>query len=388
MVTLAYISDQRFYKDASGAWYTTASFPLDSLASLFPFVNHWIIFGRFEDTQDGTTLYCLPLPEDATVEFIGAYHVPRGPLGYLLRLPDYVAKVRQAMVKADIAWLKTPFLASYLAWMFRHRGQILITHMVGDAIEPLVKSHGRVWGLLAWGLARTLLRAMHGRADISAFVSKDLRRRYDRPGAHGLVVNESRVTEQMIRTGTRRPGDYPRRILFVGRLSPEKGLATLLGAAALVAKRLPIELVFVGAGPQRRELEGMASRLGVPVVFLGQVPWGERLWAVFDGADAFVLPSVSEGLPLVLVEAMCRAVPVVASRVGGIPELVEDGVSGILVRPNDIEGLSEAIVNLLTDEDLRDRLVNNASQVVRENTLERQIGRLADATYRRLKGGG
>ena len=147
-----------------------------------------------------------------------------------------------------------------------------------------------------------------------------------------------------------------RRIVSVGRLSPEKGQAGLIEAFAALDYRADMELLLVGDGPERERLNAAAARLGVAdqVRFAGRL--GERdTLAAIAAADILVLPSFMEGLPIVLMEAMAMGTAVVASRVAGIPELVEDGKSGLLFTPSDWNELADCMRRLVADDALRDR---------------------------------
>jgi glycosyltransferase involved in cell wall biosynthesis len=145
-------------------------------------------------------------------------------------------------------------------------------------------------------------------------------------------------------------GDPPL-ILSVGRLKAPKDFATLVRALALV--RAPFAATVAGDGPERAELAALARRLGVRVELAGERDDVPRLLA---GADVFVLASRSEGLPLSILEAMAAGLPVVASAVGGVPELVEAGVTGLLVPPGEDAALADALEHLLADAELRRRL--------------------------------
>ncbi len=115
----------------------------------------------------------------------------------------------------------------------------------------------------------------------------------------------------------------------MGRLVKRKGQSLLIEAcAALLERGVPVRLTLVGDGPRRAELEALAGRLGVAdrVRFAGSVGHDDIL-PMFRSADVFCLPSFSEGVPVVLMEAMAHSVPVVTTRIMGIPELVEDGVA-------------------------------------------------------------
>jgi glycosyltransferase involved in cell wall biosynthesis len=137
--------------------------------------------------------------------------------------------------------------------------------------------------------------------------------------------------------------------VIVARLAPEKDLATLLGAAALVAARLPdFRLEVAGDGPCRAELETLAAALGLGehVRFLGPV---RDVPALLGRARLFVLSSLTEGVSLTLLEAMARGLPVLATRVGGNVEVVAEGQTGLLVPPADPGSLAEALAGLWTD---------------------------------------
>lgn len=148
------------------------------------------------------------------------------------------------------------------------------------------------------------------------------------------------------------------RIVCVGRLSPEKGQAGLLQAFASVAQDLPdLHLVLVGDGPDADELGGIADRLGLSgnVKFAGRLGEVDTL-AEIARSDILVLPSFMEGLPIVLMEAMAIGTAVIASRVAGIPELVEDNKNGLLFTPSNWNELAHCIRHLANDDGLRERL--------------------------------
>jgi glycosyltransferase involved in cell wall biosynthesis len=135
--------------------------------------------------------------------------------------------------------------------------------------------------------------------------------------------------------------DDPRlHLVFVGRLAPVKGLRVLIEALLARGDRDDVRLTIVGDGTERATLEAMAAPLGEAVHFTGYQSQDE-VAAILATADAFVLPSFAEGVPVVLMEALAANLPVIATRITGVPELVEDGVSGLLVSPGDADALAE-----------------------------------------------
>jgi len=142
----------------------------------------------------------------------------------------------------------------------------------------------------------------------------------------------------------------PRIVLYVGRLEGEKNLVRLIDALALV-RESPVRLVLVGDGSLRNDLERRARAAGVDADFLGVVPHG-RLPRHFQSADCFVLPSLTEGNPKALIEAMACGLPCAASARGGIPSLLEDGVTGLLFDPENVVDIGRAVGRLLADQAL------------------------------------
>jgi colanic acid/amylovoran biosynthesis glycosyltransferase len=148
------------------------------------------------------------------------------------------------------------------------------------------------------------------------------------------------------------------RVVCVGRLSPEKGHIGLLEAFAAARKRgHDAELVLVGDGPERERIERRIAELGLDgaVLLRGRLSEADTL-AEIAGSDLLVLASFMEGLPVVLMEAMALGLPVIAPRVAGVPELVQDGVHGCLFAPAAWDELAESLHKLLSDSGLRARL--------------------------------
>jgi glycosyltransferase involved in cell wall biosynthesis len=156
-------------------------------------------------------------------------------------------------------------------------------------------------------------------------------------------------------------GDYPPRppreggplrLVAVGRFHPIKGYPLLLDACGLAARSgVDLRLTLVGGGPMDADLRKRAEGMGELVRFTGPLS-PEGVAAELDRSDAMVVSSFMEGVPVVLMEAMAKELGVVATRVGGIPELVEDGVSGLIVDPGSPEALAAAIRRYAVDPGL------------------------------------
>jgi colanic acid/amylovoran biosynthesis glycosyltransferase len=148
------------------------------------------------------------------------------------------------------------------------------------------------------------------------------------------------------------------RLVTVGRLAPVKGQVQIVDAVhALRERGLEVSAEIVGEGPSRPDIEQRIGELGLAgIVTLPGALGQDRVPARLRAATVFLLPSFAEGVPVVVMEAMAVGTPVVTSRVSGIPELVEDGVSGLLTTPSRIDELVAALERLLRDPELRARL--------------------------------
>jgi glycosyltransferase involved in cell wall biosynthesis len=165
---------------------------------------------------------------------------------------------------------------------------------------------------------------------------------------------------------------------YVGRLSEEKGPAHLVSAAAEVMRSHPARLLVLGDGPQRGQLEAAVRRAGIAdrVVFAGfQRDPGE----FYPSMDAFVLPSLTEGTPVALLEAMAHSVPIIATEVGGVPAVVSHGRTALLVPPASPEALASAMTALASNPNLCGTLSASARRVVEQRyDVHRWIRRIVD----------
>jgi colanic acid/amylovoran biosynthesis glycosyltransferase len=168
----------------------------------------------------------------------------------------------------------------------------------------------------------------------------------------------------------------PLRLLTIGRLVGVKGQAVLLDAVAELSRRgVDVELTMAGDGPEREPLGRRASDLGISerVEFAGPVGH-DRTIELYREADVFCTSSFAEGLPTVLMEAMATGLPVIATRIMGIPELVEDGVSGLLVAPARSDQLADAIERLASQPDERAAMGAAGRHRVLEERDQRRSG--------------
>jgi len=193
---------------------------------------------------------------------------------------------------------------------------------------------------------------------------------------------------QSAQAAKRQLGFNPERLLIgaIGRLSAEKNFPAIIRAVErLVGEGRNVELVIIGEGEQRGPLESLIDewRLKDRVRLLGH---RSDLIELYEALDLFVLSSLREGLPNVLLEAMAMEVPVISTAIAGIPRLIEHEVNGLLVKPEDLEGLTVALGRLLDDPDCRRRLAAAARHTI--ETRYSFTARMAKvrAVYERLLG--
>ena len=203
----------------------------------------------------------------------------------------------------------------------------------------------------------------------------------DYVAAHGFPQRRLHVIPNGITVRRREPAPAHEPVVIgtAALLERRKGIDVLLEASARLAT--PHRLVIYGDGPLRAELEAAARDLGAPAEFLGFVSDAEARIAELD---VFVLPSRGENLPIAILEAMAAAVPVVATRVGGVPEVVVEGETGLLVEPEDAAGLAAALDRVATDDAFRRRLGQAGATRIVEHFDARSTARQMVELYRKL----
>lgn len=237
-------------------------------------------------------------------------------------------------------------------------------------------------------LVAVLERRLARRADVALCVSGDLQDRVRALG--GRDVRPGAVAAPPLRQATREAAAVRRElgaldrplVLTVGRLHPQKGYRTLIEAAVRLSTR-DITPLFVaaGTGPQHAELTELIDRTGAPVRLLGD---RDDVADLLAAADVVVLPSVWEGSPLAVQEALQAGRPLVASRTGGTPGLVGDGA--LLVPPGDAAAMAEAVTAVLDDGALAADLIRRGLAVAARLPTERTVARRVAALYAELLG--
>jgi glycosyltransferase involved in cell wall biosynthesis len=294
-----------------------------------------------------------------------------------------------------LAWLGLPaFTVSY--WLharrLARRCQILHAHWIPSGLIALASSpFGRRPPVVVsvWGSDLSLARhPLLGRLTIAALrhasaivaISETMKRELLALGLpeEKVVVVPTAISPMPPTVGSREDvrralGLPPDRllVLYLGRLEPVKGLGHLVEAAGLVLAEVPkAAFVLVGGGHLRPELESAVRAKGMTAdfFFAGDVRHDEvGRW--LSAADLFVMPSLSEGVPHALLEALASGLPAVASAVGGVPEFVRDDVNGYLVAPADPAALAQRVVLLLRDPEKRSAFGDASRKLIEQRRL-------------------
>ena len=304
----------------------------------------------------------------ARVEQFGSIRLNRL-IGLEYRLPvaarrgirEVITDFRPHVVNAHHAFFSTTPMALRVA---RDLGiPSMLTLHIGD-----LQAVGGWRGVLARTYESLVVGRVIGRADSVAAVSQAVAEAV--PWKRVAVIPNG-VDSEKFRPPDEK-GPTSNRVLFVGRLIDNKGPMIMMRAFSDVATELPdVSLTMVGDGPLRRPLERLSAALGVSdrVTFLGMRSDVDEL---MRGCDLLVRPSLVEGMPLTVLEAMASGLPVIASDVAGVGEAVVDGSTGLLVRPGSVDDLSEALLRLMRDPELRVEMGERARRrAVDEFTWER-----------------
>lgn len=336
-----------------------------------------------EGSVDGVTLRRFRYAPDAweRVAYGGDLH--RRPVrraADLLALPSFLAAFALALRRAVGAFRPDVIHAHW--WV---PGGAAATAGV-PRLPLVITCHGSDVRLLASGGARALGRAVLGRADVittvSRFLAQDIAGRLPELRER-LEVAPMPIDVARFEAARGIPRAEPARLLYAGNLVPSKGLDVLLRAFAMLRTNgVDCRLRVLGEGPLRAELEALAGSLGVArdvdwSDFVGQ----DRMPQEYAEATVTVLPSRghAEGLGLTLVEALLAGCSVVGTPAGGIPEVVEDGVTGLMAPDGDAAALAGRLRRLLTDPELRRRLSAAGAARMREvYAPEPAIARFSD----------
>ena len=294
--------------------------------------------------------------------------------------------VKKAILKYSKDWKGTiyvrwpvPFF-NYVYKIAQKKSLPVIFHLVGDT-RSVVANGNKYNGVVKWiaikfadydsRIMKKLLKKTPALVNGSG-----LRRLYSKANPHIKEIITSTFSMSEIEETKNIFSQNSLKILYVGYLRHEKGLEYLINAIKyLKDSEIDIKLTLVGNGEIRHDLENMTRRLCIYdiVDFKGYISFGDDLLNIYRENDIFVLPSISEGTPRVLMEAMSKGLPIVATNDGVIPYTIKNGHNGILVPPKDSKAIANSILRIRDNENIRLNLIANGLRFAKENTLEHHV---------------
>lgn len=260
------------------------------------------------------------------------------------------------------------------------KAALLALLALGPGSPPVAATFHNLW---SGGLLDPLLRTLLPRAAAVVFVSEAVRSSVLSPTGkpavrprlrRAQVISNGVDTARFTPPAVRCPAP-PFIVSFVGRLSSEKGVEVLLAAARRLAGRTDLRLLMAGDGSLRPPVEEAVRDPAIPLQYLG---FQEDVLPVYHGSQAVLVPSLSEGQGLSALEAMACGLPVIASRVGGLPEVVVEGETGVLIPPGDADALAKTLDAMAAEPDRAWQMGQAGRKRVEARfSLDRMLDRLA-----------
>ena len=341
-------------------------------------MHTYYISKRLSESQHAVTLFTI-FPkgtrkreimdaERVNIVYLKLLPCPLASLSYILESLAFFLLIRRK-IKIDIIHAHPAWIPMISACLISIAGRIpFIVTCHGGETRLLWKK--KLIKFIQWFM---LMKATFVTC-VSHEIATILESKYNIPRVKLFVVPngyDKEVTERLKRQ-TRKNMDSELKILFVGSLRPLKAPLTLLQALQILSKKnketKDVRLLIAGDGPLRPALENFCKENQMHKVhFLGKI-LHEKILEIMSESDIFVLTSIEEGMPTALIEAMALGKPVIATAVGGIPEVVKDGINGILVPPKSPAHVAEALDQLLTDSELRRKLGKAAAESVKDYT--------------------
>jgi glycosyltransferase involved in cell wall biosynthesis len=370
---LCFVSHTSFKKE-QGVYYYNSGFAklLEMIAPLYDEVE--LCAPVFEGPPNKTNAkFCIPnvklcpLPQFYKNWDIAAF---KHPFMLMRCIWPYIKR-------ADSVLMNMPDYLGILSWLVclvqRKRFVMRMEGNWPEMMRMAFKNHGMIIrGNIVSFLYRLLVKTMVKTSALTIVIGQELADIYGRNNSHVVCVISSTFQAADIALTIAGSGQDDCRVLYVGRLQNSKGLSELFNAAKdLLAEGLDFRILLAGDGHRRNDLEKQAEGLGIigRIDFLGWIAI-EKLKDIYRTCDVFVLPSYTEGMPRTILEAMSNGVAVVATSVGGIPGVVEDGKSGFIVPPRNVPQLREALRRLILDKPLRQRMARVGLERSHKFTVE------------------
>ena len=364
-----------------GKYYVAGSAQLD-FYECFKGIDEVYLWSRiYNITEKQKEKYARFPFETSTKKFhvVGIYDQPSGITGYIKTFIARYRGMKHLFQESALIVCQPISVSQWMMWyLFRNSKQIYIGRCIGDP-DGVKDTKKRFAKQISW-MMKHVSKEYYKHCALQTWVSHELENKYaipERPSVvfHDFLIYGDEISEEVWLSDSKKMN-----LLFVGRLSEEKGILDLIRAIKML-NNPDIYLTIIGQGTQEKEIKSeiRSAKLDDKICLKGYCSWGDELFSYMKYADCLILPSYNEGLGMVLLEAMANGTAVIASRVGGIPDIVDDEYNGLLFSAGNIDELENRIAILFNDRQLLRRLSENALITARENARERQLLKFKEA---------
>jgi len=297
---------------------------------------------------------------------------------FLKVAPATISRLESAIRQVDIVYIRIPLPSAFFIWReAKRQKKMVVLHVVGD----LRKQYSRERPLLNRWVARIgvecfeLMNQFIINKSLTITQGRGLEAKHKRPGNRVYEITRVPLEDREIVHYRDTCKHDKIKLLWIGNVHARKGLRDLINAVKICRRsghNVYLDLIGEGDDKLKRKLQELirSLQLSNTVRFVGFVPHGKNLFHYYDYSDIFVYPTYGEGFPRVVLESMARALPVITTRVGGIPELVRHEENGILINPGRPSEIGEAIQRMIKDDSLRRKLIASGLSTARKYKLD------------------
>lgn len=311
-----------------------------------------------------------------------------GFLKNFLKDPFKILKIiKENVKKNDVVWIRLPSFMTILFFPFaKFYKKPVIALIVGNIREAWDKSKYRNIKKIIAFMAVYLLHKIQDllvKYSFTLIAGRELYELYKEKKRTFLFI-DALVSPKNIYNRKDTCQNKRIKLLYVGNLLDTKGIHYLLNAEQnLLKQRYTMELIIVGSGPYKKRYRKQVENLGIKkwIKFKGYVPFGRKLFRIYKSSDILVIPSFSEGIPRVLIEAWSFGLPVIATKVGGIVGIAQDRENAILINPRSSSEIVEAIKEIVENPELRRRMIRNGLKTAKIYTYEKQVKRIMQGFF-------
>lgn len=286
---------------------------------------------------------------------------------FIMSIPKIIIELAIIKKEIDIIYLKMFYLTSVIVFLFNCiiLNKPVVAHLVGDTEKAVIMRNDLNIKYARYLIAKVtyiINKIILNKSKISIVVCEYLKKKYISKNQNVIIASESWLKKWMYKKPKEKMG-CPPKILFVGRLVKYKGIKelTLILIECLTEGEI-FDVIIVGDGPEKMSLIDLVNKSGYQdrFKFKGKIKaLSKELFDIYREADILCLPSYTEGLPLVILEAMANGVAVIATKVGGIPEIIKHMHNGLLAEPGNFKYIKSLIVSLIHNEKMWKELVMN-----------------------------